>query len=126
MARFINIYIYIYICKRDRITTHAGGEIYSTVQFTNVLVTIWSCVVAIETLWYYLWPPLPLSLHLCLSLSPPSLSFSLSLSLSVSPFLSLCLLFYSTKEVGIDGPSIFLHFWLSFVERFSLSLVYSV
>ena len=29
-----------------------------------------------------------------------------------------CLLFYSTKEVGIDGPSVFLYFWLLFVERF--------
>ena len=36
------------------------------------------------------------------------------------------LLFYSTKEVGIDGPSVFLYFWLLFVERFSLPLAYSV
>ena len=43
--------------KRDCIITRAGGEIYCTAPFTNVLVTIWSCVVAIETLWYYMWPP---------------------------------------------------------------------
>ena len=36
------------------------------------------------------------------------------------------LLFYSTKEVGIDGPSVFLYFWLLFVQRFSLPLAYSV
>ena len=37
------------IYRRDGIITRAGGEIYSTALFTNVLVTIWSCVVAIET-----------------------------------------------------------------------------
>ena len=36
------------------------------------------------------------------------------------------LLFYSTKEVGIDGPSVFLYFWLLFVERFSFPLAYSI
>ena len=37
-----------------------------------------------------------------------------------------CLLFYSMKGMGIDGPSVFLYFWLLFVERFSLPLAYSV
>ena len=36
------------------------------------------------------------------------------------------LLFYSMKGMGIDGPSVFLYFWLLFVERFSLPLAYSV
>ena len=37
--------------KEDCIITRAGGEIYSMAPFTNLFNRIWSCVVAIETLW---------------------------------------------------------------------------
>ena len=40
-----------------RIITRAGGEIYSMAPFANLFGSIRSCVVAIGTLWYYLWPP---------------------------------------------------------------------
>ena len=39
------------VCRRDRIITRAGGEIYSMALFTNLFGATRSCVAAIVTLW---------------------------------------------------------------------------